>query len=553
MKRALAAAAAVVIAAALVVGLRPDEASPDDHPNVLVIVWDTVRADRVATLGYKRSTTPNLDRFAADARVYERAISPAIWTPPSHGSLFTGLPPSQHGVNALYKWLDGHHTTLAEVFHDAGYGTYAFSANPYLADDTNLVQGFDTVEHSFQGRWERDARFATASKLIPDDASTDISPKWKAQVGQQASGSTHGYKDAGPVIPVALGAWLDERDDPETPFFAYVNFMEAHIPRVPSMSARREVMTETQLLTSLKTDVAQINLLSYTFGKKEFSPKELQAINRTYDAALIDLDEATSMLFDLLEDRGLLDDTVVVLTSDHGENLGDHHMFGHKYGVWETLTHVPLVIRFPAKVTPGRVTTPVSNLDLFATILDLAGLDNPGTAPLSRSLLRDLTPGPLFTELTAATPVAIQRVDTLHGVDDQARWMRTWEALEQDGYKLHVASDGHEALFHLDEDPTETTNLATEDPIRTTRMRATIAEWRTQFPPYDPDARAPSDAPEALNSATREMLERLGYIEGTADDAGLPAGEAATQSDPADEEPVKKPRKRRRKAGKKSP
>ena len=127
-------------------GPEPGSPSPtapaEDAPNVLIVVWDTVRADRLGCYGYELPTTPYLDALAEDSLLFERAVSPGMWTLPSHASLFTGLPVSAHGVSSKHKWLDHRFETLAEVFQSTGYGTYLFSANPHMSRDANLTQGF---------------------------------------------------------------------------------------------------------------------------------------------------------------------------------------------------------------------------------------------------------------------------------------------------------------------------------------------------------------------------------------------------------------------------
>ena len=114
-----------------------------DGPNVLIILWDTVRADRMSLYGHDRPTTPKLDAFAADAAVFEHAISPGMWTLPTHASFFTGLPPQTHGANAAHRWLDDHNETLAERFDEAGWDTFAFSSNLVAGTLMNVTQGFD--------------------------------------------------------------------------------------------------------------------------------------------------------------------------------------------------------------------------------------------------------------------------------------------------------------------------------------------------------------------------------------------------------------------------
>ena len=480
-------------------------------PNVLMIVWDTVRADRMSLYGHSRQTTPRIDAWARDAVVFERAISPGIWTPPSHASLFTGIVPRHHGVKATYKWLDGHHLTLAERLRDAGWNTWAFSANPYVAPTSNLLQGFQVIGNTFSQPWKKAAREATMAKLIPRDASTDMSPAWKGN--QKVIGDVHPYKDAGPVAHEALVRWLSDRPS-DAPWFAFINMMEAHIPRVPSMASRKALLDDELIELGLKTPVSQIDLLAYTFGKKEFSDAELAAIRGVYDAALRDLDNATADLLDELRTQGRLDNTIVVLTADHGENLGDHHMFGHKYSVWDTLARVPLIISWPTKLGARRVQRPVSNLSVYATLLDLVGLAPSDPGPdVSTNLFADGDATPLFTELAESTPVAIRRIDQKYGIDDKAKWLRRWEALELDGWKLIRAGDGEQHLYNLAKDPGETEDRVGQDPERAKFLTEALGEWTRTIPPYDPSKRTDRDAPEPIDKATKRMLEELGYLE----------------------------------------
>lgn len=506
----------------------PPPAAAGARPNVIILMWDTVRSDRLGPYGYGLPTTPALDRFAQGATVFTRAVSPAIWTPPSHASLFTGLAPKQHGVDATYKWLDHHHATLAEILGEAGFDTYAFSSNPYVSGKTNLLQGFQTTDYSFEKPWKKDARAATEAKLIPEDRSSDISPGWTPIPGQGRGGETHAFKDAGPVIQRAFTEWLGARPEPERPFFAYLNYMEAHIPRVPSLESRKLMMNDAQLQVALQTDVSQINLLSYIFGKLEYTPEQLEAINRTYDASVRDLDAAVGGLLDDLEARGVLDDTIVIVMADHGENLGDHHMFGHKYSMWDTLLSVPLLIRYPKALDPGRRDVPVSTLDVFATVLDLVGLPA-RDGVTSQSLRSRGAAHTLFSDMIAATPTAIKRVDSTHGLEDEAKWLRTFKAAELDGWKYIRGSDASCQLYHLPEDPKETRSLCDTHPDRVAALGRDLDAWLSQIPAYNPDNRRPDDQAKPLSRETRQMLRSLGYVDGDGADeaeAGAEAPEA---------------------------
>ncbi len=160
-------------------GCRDAEAPAERRPNVLVVVWDTVRADRTSLHGYRRPTTPRLDALGREAAVFEQARSPGIWTLPSHASLFTGLAPETHGAEERWMWLDDRHLTLAEHLSGHGYDTLSVAANSLLCPETHLVQGFGTVVNNWKGQLAPDARAATLAKLLPEDRSQELSPLWR--------------------------------------------------------------------------------------------------------------------------------------------------------------------------------------------------------------------------------------------------------------------------------------------------------------------------------------------------------------------------------------
>ncbi|MEM6930567.1 MAG: sulfatase-like hydrolase/transferase, partial [Myxococcota bacterium] len=305
----------------------PDVPPPQGDRDVLVIVWDTVRADRMSLYGAERPTTPWLDEAASSAVVFEQAHSPGIWTLPSHASMFTGLPSETTGADERWLWLDAHHTTLAEHLTERGYGTFAMAANPLLNRETNLLQGFRVQWATYDPRHRGQARAMTLAKLIVGDRSQELSRDWKppSHGASNAEWQRADYKDSADLVVERLLAWIDNRKDPDAHFFAFVNLMEAHTPRLPSMASREAVIDDPRIIRrGLQTDAGHINLHFYNFGKKRYSRRDLEGINGVYDATLRDLDLATRRIFEGLERRGLLDDMMVVLTSDHGENLGDH-------------------------------------------------------------------------------------------------------------------------------------------------------------------------------------------------------------------------------------
>lgn len=483
----------------------PAEVEPPpvaDHPDVIFLMWDTVRADRLSAYGHQRPTTPNLERLAEGARLYERAQSPAMWTVPAHASMFTGLSVPTHGARVGWLWLDGHHLTLAEHFAASGYATVAWSANPYLSPATNLLQGFDEVRLTWMGEDAAPCAAATRSKLLPDDASVAIAPAYAGDSEGWEEHLTLG-KDCAQRGTEALLDLLDSHDEP---VFAYVNLLEAHHPRVPSLGSRQAVLTEELLHRGLATDGSLRRLMGAMEGKESFSPEELDALFGVYDASIRDLDDALGELLDGLEARHALDDTIIVVVGDHGEHLGEDGMFDHRWSVHQALLHVPLVVHGPG-VTGERVAEPVSTMGLYGTLPALAGLPAPSASAPS---LDDR--GPVFSALVAPTPRIPEVMATWPDLPPN-RWKVKLGAVVDGPLKLVRSDRGAEALFDVVADPMQTAPLDRPDEAK--RLGALLATWRKTESRYDKSLRTPDDRPGRpmeQDAATREQLEALGYF-----------------------------------------
>ena len=508
-----------LLATLIVASLRP--AVPTAPPNVLIILWDTVRADRLSMYGYEHDTTPRMAAWAKRyGKVYERASSPAMWTVPSHASMFTGTAPTTHGAGFDHRHLDDHNHTLAEHFKANGYQTYAFSANPNLSPRrVNLLQGFDHIEVSWGRRWREKVVRHTRRKLLKRDLSTEISP---ANPGRHRG---TGFFNAGPITHEAFTHFLDRREESGStrPFFAYLSYMEAHKPRVPFLDSRKQVADKDTIQVGLRTDLTFKSQLMYSYGKKAYTDEELEAINRVYDATLIDLDNATGDLLDDLEARGVLDNTIVVFTSDHGEQLGEHQQFGHRAQVYQQLLHVPLVIAYPPKLRPGRVDSAVSNLDLYNTLIELAGLDKP-TGVYKRGNLA--TVDALAREGILSESISIDRLGfkkIKQHYDDLTRdvWANKYRALTKGSYKLieTIDFDHHELvdqeLYDLSVDPFEAHDLAEAEPEKVRELSAELNTLHDALPKWNKD-----DADEVeqeggggMSLEQCKQLEALGYIE----------------------------------------
>jgi arylsulfatase A-like enzyme len=398
---------------------------------------------------------------------------------------------------------------MAEHFAANGYRTFAWSSNPHLGKHTNLMQGFETVEHPFDPERADASTRATAAKLLPTDRSCELGPAWEppAWFGERTRLVP---KDAGPVAADAVLDWIGR--EAGEPFFAFVDLMEAHAPRVPSKEAREAVADDALRAKQLTVDATQFRVLSAMEGKAAIPAQDRAVMASVYDAALWDLDRATAQLLDGLEARGLLDDTIVVITSDHGENLGERGMYEHRWDLHETLVHVPLVVRWPRGVEAGRISAPVSTQHLFGTLVRLAGLPAPAVSHALPALGEEPR---VFSELVVpgARDPSIRR--NLADLDPE-RWNRRYASVYEGDLKLLQTrlpgGELTEDLFDLAADPDERSDLSNYRRDDATRLEEALAQWRATRPRYSPELREPTDRPRRTDriAGVDESLSALG-------------------------------------------
>ena len=295
-------------------------------PNIVLIVVDTLRGDHLSAYGYGRPTTPNLDRIAKQGVLFENAISASSWTFPSHASLLTGKYPSEHGMQDLSSMRLGsaglrHYTTLGDALQQKGYRTGAFSANGYFfTSNVGLGKGFIHFEDQFYS---------------PEDMFVRTS--FGCMGLMYASDCGFSFKAGREVNAEAL-TWLGEG---ERPFFAFLNYFGVH-------EANKRNWTNVQPV----------------WGKSN-------QVDR-YDSALSITDAQIGALFQQLQSNGLSNNTLLLITADHGESLGDHHLHGHASSLYLEQIHVPLIMWYPGHVPAGvRVSAPVSNVAVAATIMSI--------------------------------------------------------------------------------------------------------------------------------------------------------------------------------------
>jgi arylsulfatase A-like enzyme len=479
----------------------PTESRP---PNLLLVVLDTVRADRLTPYDYARDTSPCLTRLASEGMLFEQAISAAPWTLPSHSSIFTGQFPSVHRATREHLFLNESIPTLAERVRERGYDTVGFSANVFVGPIFGLQRGFE------------DFALVSSVAVAPDDPFRRH-PVFAALLSWL--GDPEPLPDKGAGLENRLARrWLDGhmRTAPQRPFFMFVNYLEAHLPYAPAAGPRARFAPGP-----VRPLVAP--LVSWSFS--EFAAFKLIALPNTvhdedyrqisdyYDASVASDDARLNELIQDFERRGLLDNTVVIVTSDHGENLGEHRgLLDHAFSVHQTLLHVPLIVRHPASFPKGvRYRGVVSTVSIFPTLLEEAGATpaagwHPAVPPLPRTLA---TPPPPFAVSEYSFPISEMSALTyaVPGADVQQFNVRQ-RAIQDGRHKLVVRSDGGESVFDLAQDPGEHTPLSESDPAAVP-LRAALGAWIASLPRH---VEQPAADHLGANPETLRSLRALGYV-----------------------------------------
>lgn len=463
------------------------------RPNVLLIVLDAVRADRLSCYGYHRPTTPHLERLAEEAWLFEHAFAAAPWTPPSHASLFTGTYPSRHGVDVDENLhLGPDLPTLAGLLAEAGYATFAVIPDAHLSRARGLDRGFRETVELFRIPYvspEPVAALALARNLL---------------LGRDGR-AWHAAR--------LLKRWIHRHvQTSDAPFCAFVNFKTAH----SSYRAPRAFRRRFALRPGPDQDPARLRRYAngggypYMVGGLPMSARDLAVVASWYEAAIAYLDHRVGDLLGFLRRLGVDDRTLVIVTADHGENFGDHSLAYHLFCLYDSLLRVPLLVRLPGAARGGRRLRGLASLtDVLPTVLEVVGLD-PARAPevQGRSLLAsDLERRPAVFAEFGRPHYMLKRLVAKFPGHDFSRFDRALRCIRTAEFKLIVGSDGSEELYHLPSDPGESTNVVARHPVEAARLRRALGEWSASFREARPGAPAPDDDAVVLKN-----LEDLGYF-----------------------------------------
>ncbi len=510
------------------------------QPNILFIVLDTLRRDRLGAYGYNRPTSPHLDAFTRDATRFERAIAPAQWTIPSHASMFTGVYPSVHQLVQANGLLSGMFPTLAEVLGASGYHTAAFCNNPLVgAIDHGLTRGFDEFYN-----------YGSAVPQRPNEAQRRLYSAFMRhfrpfarRVGNQFAQHDALFRMA--LHPFWVPIWtkyinfkgntrlsIDDivaywRDyfagGADKPLFAFLNLMQSHLPFHPPQDYVDRVAPKLRSDRQAYAFMGRFNADGAAWASPPVTPLQdwqSQVLNDFYDAEIAHQDDHLGRLLTMLETSGALDNTLVLITADHGEGLGEHNLFGHGFAVHQELVHVPLILRGADRVpSGGRVDENVSTRRIFHTLLDVAGAkpplasDDPNGDVGALSLLnavRGEDPEADVTFTEAIPPSTFLHViEHRHpAIIEPMRLRQTWRGVYSGDHKFMLAGETPQALYDVRHDPAETVNLLNESPHIAADLTERVLSFARGITSHD--ERAPQGE---VSEEVMEQLRALGYVD----------------------------------------
>ena len=439
------------------------------RPDVMLIVLDTARADHLSVHGHHRPTTPALERLAKRAQVFDRAWSPAPWTPSAHASLLTGLLPAEHGCEGGPFDVAG--PVLPELLQRAGYATLAVVNNPILPSRKGWSRGFD----DYLQIWDPPA----------------YSVSYLRWLGLRRREGWRFLGDTETSLAWLRRWWHREREKPR---FVMLNLLDAHSPY-----GRGDRQSE-MFLDERTREAAELPGASeeYDAGLARAEGAALERITALYDADVWLADHLLGEFFTWLGDRQR-EQTLIVVTADHGERLGERGLLGHQLGLDESLLRVPLLLHHPTRLPPGRIDAPVQTHQLFATLLELVGIEPPpGRAPgLDR-------PASVIVGQMQHQGWYLEGLKRRNPVFDPSPFAGNWSSVSDGVWKLVGSTTGVRRLHHLPGDATEERDLAAEHPEELDRL----APWLEALPAFASETGG-LEVPEE----TRDLLRGLGYLD----------------------------------------
>ncbi|MEW6067961.1 MAG: sulfatase [Nitrospirota bacterium] len=452
-----------------------------NRPNILLISIDTLRADHLSCYGYHRKTTPNIDKLASEGTIFRQNYSTGVWTPPGHASMLTGLYVSEHGVYGERKLADNV-PTIATILKENAYQTAGFVNNSQVGELVGFEKGHDTFVEVWKG---------VQSKSIVERIIRGGIRKIRKYLSYEDMGAKRTNK--------IFSEWI-EGIDKYKPFYCFLHYIEPHNPLNPPRPYKNKYLTFDVIARSKATkqstniDMKKINkvalnpLICYV-EDLNLNQEEISYIKNLYDGEVAYTDHIVGEIISILKRHNLYDNTMIVVTSDHGEHFGERGLWSHVASLYKEVLHIPLIIKYPRGVEHiNEVNEYTQLVDIFPTVLKIAGLSLPpllkgGEGGLSGvSLVYDKNNNInkyhkyIFAEWEGRIPYFIQDKveakakakveDKSKGEDILNRFKTPMSMIQDKQYKYIYKSDGNEELYDISNGKEELLNITTQKELK---------------------------------------------------------------------------------------
>jgi arylsulfatase A-like enzyme len=462
------------------------------RPNIIFIVLDSLRADHVSCYGYNRRTTPNIDMLSNEGIVFKNAISPGIATTEVHASWFTGLYLPEHGIHSGNKrYINRNLKVLPEILKKEGYKTVAFSDNPYVSRNTGMDRGFG----EFYDTGNFDTKF---SDRLSDRVINKI-----------LKAINYGYLEYSKKYRVErvidkIIEWLKHKKD-SNPYFLFSLIIDTHIPHFPPLRYRRRFLKN--VISEEKIRIVNSSPVKVLSGEVSLSTSDYEILKDLYDANISFVDDQLNRLFREIRSYKFADNTMLIITADHGDQFGEHGLIGHSMSLYDTLIKVPLIIWYPMKITDSIVYNhQVQTIDLFTTILKNADIDvhENNNGRIGADLI-----GIGKKNISNNTPAFVE-----HGFWKHEKLMnhpmnyKKW-CIRTNSFKLIKSENNKNEFYDLVRDPGETMNLIEKDIPERIGMEKVLDKIKS-----DLHMRVHEDLEKKIKTDAdfEERLKGLGYM-----------------------------------------
>lgn len=445
-----------------------------------------MRAKDMSCYGYDKTTTPHINDFCNDSIFYKNAVSPAIWTIPSHASLFTGTYPSVHGALNLHRYLDEKLMTLSEVLSLAGYDTLSFSNNGFISiKDFGLSRGFKVSE----GQPYPKRKIA---RVMPNFV------KWTKGALDCGASVTNNY----------VKSFITKRKKTDKPFFMFLNYMEAHAPyeNVPRKYLKLFVnKTERSRIKTLNQDRQKYLTRSIDMTEEDFI-----LLRMLYNAQIAYLDYKVSELLAFFKQQDIYNNSLILLTSDHGDMIGEHNLMHHSYCIYDELIKIPIILKLPDTINRGRIIdSQASLINVPPTIMSLLGIKNEiflnqmqeESLPIGNG---DVDYKYVFSECERPK----NEFKNTYPDFDFSVYDKQFLTVRSKQYKYIWSSDKQHELYNIQNDPNEQSNLISKEAGVAKDLEKELFIWYDSFEKVDMEKEKNMNLDEDI----KEKLKALGYF-----------------------------------------